>query len=146
MRSYLRNSPEAAARIVALVMISDGHVDRHELDTLRRLEIERLLGLTPGDFPRVVQGLCEDLLLDAYASGSVLCQLDPSLLAALLAEVEDPELQHCVLELASAAAEADSHLAEAECLVLAAASRQWQLDYVPLLQRPPALSHRAAAY
>ena len=26
MRSYPRNSPEAAARIVALVLISDGHV------------------------------------------------------------------------------------------------------------------------
>jgi hypothetical protein len=34
MRSYSRNSPEAAARIVALVLIADGHVCRSEFDVL----------------------------------------------------------------------------------------------------------------
>ena len=48
MRSYPRNSPEAAARIVALVLISDGHVCRSEIETLHRLQIERELGLAPG--------------------------------------------------------------------------------------------------
>jgi hypothetical protein len=37
MRSYPRNSPEAAARIVALVLICDGHVCRSEVETLHRL-------------------------------------------------------------------------------------------------------------
>ena len=35
MRTYPRNSPEAAARIVALVLISDGHVCRSEIETLQ---------------------------------------------------------------------------------------------------------------
>jgi len=30
MRTYPRNSPQAAARILALVLISDGHVSRSE--------------------------------------------------------------------------------------------------------------------
>ncbi|MDH4418178.1 MAG: TerB family tellurite resistance protein, partial [Acidovorax sp.] len=34
MRSYPRNSPEAVARIIALLLISDGHVSRSELDAL----------------------------------------------------------------------------------------------------------------
>ena len=58
MRSYPRNSPEAAARIVALVMISDGHVCRSELDAMQRLQVERELGLTPVAFAQVVQTLC----------------------------------------------------------------------------------------
>ena len=44
MRSYPRNSPEAAARIVALVLISDGNVCRTEIEALQRLEVERELG------------------------------------------------------------------------------------------------------
>jgi hypothetical protein len=47
MRSYPHNSPEAAARIVALVLISDGHVCSSEFDILKQLGAERELGLEP---------------------------------------------------------------------------------------------------
>lgn len=57
MRSYPLNSPEAAARIVALVLISDGHVCRSEIEAMQHLQIEQVLGLTPGSFPQVVHTL-----------------------------------------------------------------------------------------
>ena len=44
MRSYPRNSPQAAARIVALLLIADGHVSRSEMDALYGRDIERELG------------------------------------------------------------------------------------------------------
>jgi hypothetical protein len=66
--SYAPNSPEAAARIVALVLIADGHVCRSEFDVLNQLDAPRLLGLEPDQMPRVVQALCEDLLMAAYAA------------------------------------------------------------------------------
>lgn len=125
MRSYPRNSPEAAARIVALVLISDGHVCRSEIETLQRLEVEPALGLAPGAFAQVMHTLCDDLLTGAYAGGSLMCSVDDATLAALLAEVDDPVLQAQVLRLASAAAEADTHLADAEAMVVAAACLQW---------------------
>lgn len=127
MRSHPRNSPEAAAHIVALVLISDGHVCRLEVDVLHRLEVERELGLVPGAFAQVVQTLCEDLLTDACAGGSMMCSVDEATLASLLAEVDDPVLQAQVLRLASAAAEADAHMADAEAMVLAAACLQWRI-------------------
>lgn len=127
MRSYPRNSPEAAARIVALVMIADGHVCRSEIETLDHLQIERELGLAPGSFARVVHTLCEDLLMGAYGNGSMTCSVDESTLASLMAEVDARALQRTVLRLASAAAEADRHLAEAEALVIAVARRQWRI-------------------
>ena len=58
MRSYPRNSPEAAARIVALVLIADGHVCRSEFDVFEQLDGSRELGLAPGSLPRIVQVLC----------------------------------------------------------------------------------------
>ena len=60
MRSYPRNSPEAVARVIALLLISDGHVSRSELDALHGLHIEQDLGLPRGGFAKVLHGLCED--------------------------------------------------------------------------------------
>jgi|SRR5882762_2694647 len=74
MRSYPRNSQEAAARIVALVLISDGHVSQSEFDTLERPDASRELGLEPGALPCILQTLCEGLLLGAYVSGLTLAQ------------------------------------------------------------------------
>lgn len=128
MRNYPRNSPEAAARIVALVLISDGHVCRSEVEALQHLQVERELGMAAGSFAKVMHTLCEDLLVSAYGSGSMMCSVDEATLASLMAEVDAPALQRLVIRLAGAAAAADSHLAEAEALVMAAARRHWGID------------------
>jgi len=129
MRSYPRNSPEAAARIVALVLISDGHVCSSEFDILKQLGAERELGLEPHLLPHIVQTLCEELLLGGYATGSLLDTVDDSTLASLMAEVSDPALQMTVLRLSLAAARADGHLADGETVVLEAARHHWRLAY-----------------
>ena len=141
MRTYSRNSPEAAARIVALVLISDGHVCRSEIDTLNHLHIERELGLAPGGFAQVIHTLCEDLLMGAYTSGSMMGSIDASTLASFMAEVETPAVQHKVLQLAKAAAAADRHLADSEVIVLDAARRHWHIadDGVEANASQPAL-------
>ncbi len=127
MRNYPRNSPEAAARLVALVLIADGCVSRSEVDALAQLGAAHKLGLTPDALPQIIQTLCEDLLLGADASGSMMANLDESALAALMGEVTDPVLQAKVLQLATAVANADHHLADGEALVLVAASRHWRV-------------------
>ena len=45
MQAYRRNSPEAAARIVALALVSDGNVCRAEFEAVSHLGIETQLGL-----------------------------------------------------------------------------------------------------
>jgi len=125
MRSYPRNSAEAAGRIVALVLMSDGHVCRSEIDVLERLGAHERLGLAPGAIPRLVQDLCEDLMSGLCATGSLIDGVDDAMLASFMAEVDDPALRSQVLELAEAITAADSHLADAELTVLAAARRHW---------------------
>lgn len=127
MRSYLRNSSEAAARIVALVLIADGHACRSEFAALHQVQASRALGLAPDGMHRIVQHLCEDLMMGAYAGGSMLASVDAAALASLMAEVDDPVLQRKVLELAIVAAQADQHLADGEALVLGAAAHHWKL-------------------
>jgi len=127
MRSYPRNSPEAAARIVALVLISDGHFCKSELDILKQLGAERELGLEPHLLPHIVYTLREELVHDGFATGSLLANVDDSTLASLMAEVSDPVLQRTVLRLSLAAARADGHLADGETVVLEAARHHWRL-------------------
>ncbi len=127
MRNYPRNSPEAAARIVALVLISDGHVCSSEFDILKQLGAERELGLEPQFLPHIVRTLCEDLLTGGYETGSLMGNIDDSALASLMAEISDPVLQRKVLRLSLAAAAADGHLADGETLVVEAARHHWKL-------------------
>ena len=127
MRSYPHNSPEAAARIVALVLISDGHVCSSEFDVLKQLGAERELGLEPQLLPHIVHTLCEELLAGGYETGSLMCNVDDGALASLMAEISDPALQREVLRLSLAAARADGHLADGETLVVEAARHHWKL-------------------
>lgn len=127
MRSYPRNSPEAAARILALVLISDGHVCSSEFDILKQLGAERELGLEPQLLPHIVYTLREELLAGGYETGSLMDNIDDRALASLMAEISDPALQRKVLRLSLAAARADGHLADGETLVLEAARHHWKL-------------------
>ena len=127
MRSYPHNSPEAGARIVALLLISDGHVCSSEFDILKRLGAERELGLEPHLLPHIVHTLCEDLMMGGYATGSLLDNVDDSSFASLMAEISDPALRRTVLRLCLAAARADGHLADGEAMVVEAARHHWRL-------------------
>jgi hypothetical protein len=127
LKNYPLNSPEAAGRIVALVLMSDGHVCRSEIEVLEKLKAHEQLGLAPGAIPRLVQDLCEDLMSGLCATGSLIDGVDDAMLASFMAEVNDPALRARVLQVAEAITEADSHLADAELTVVAAARRHWGL-------------------
>ena len=49
MRTYPNNSPQAAARIVALAMLADGHLCKTELDLLERMDAIARLGSNLGN-------------------------------------------------------------------------------------------------
>lgn len=137
MRSYPRNSPEAAARIVALVLISDGHVGSSEYDALTRLDGVNELALAPQHLRGIVQTLCEDLLMAGFDGHSILALLGDGPLASLLAEVDEPQLRSKVLRLAVAAAKADRHRSEGEASVLDAIRRQWDRGQAAPAPAPP---------
>ena len=128
MRSYPRNSPQAATRILALAMLADGHQCPSELALLERLEVHAQLGLSRAELHAVVHTFCEDLL--AMSSGMCwadLSQVRPAPPRQVLSEVDDPALQSQVLELCISLIAADRHLAHGESVVLAAALLQWRL-------------------
>lgn len=137
MRNYPRNSPEAAARIVALVLVSDGHACRSEMDAVDKANAVEELGLGPDAFRTVLRTLCEDLLTGA-SSGLMLSGVDAEGLRSIMAEVDDEDLQRKILKLSVAVAAADAYLAEGESVVLEAALQLWRLS-------PPASSNLTRA-
>jgi uncharacterized membrane protein YebE (DUF533 family) len=138
MRSYPTNSPQAAARIVALTLVADGHVDSVELDALERAGAHEQLGLTRSEMHSVLQDFCEDLLQSQSSHWAGACQIDPGTLNQLMAEVEDVAMRKTVLRLCVAVAEADSHVADAESIVLVSAVEQWGLHHQMLRPSEPA--------
>jgi len=127
MRSYPTNSPQAAARIVALTMLADGHLAKSELDVLERQGAHDQLGLDRETLQSVLHAFCEDLLHSAHLTWSDACRIDPRTLAQLMAEVDDPALRLKVLQLCLKVVQADDHVAEGETIVLGAAVEHWGL-------------------
>lgn len=125
MRTYPRNSPQAAARIVALVLISDGHVCSSEERALDKLDIAGQLGLAPREFAQIVQTLCEDHSIAHAPLSPAVGQIDAALLGALIGEIDAPALRSKVIRLCVAVATADDHLADGEITMLAAILGAW---------------------
>ena len=143
MRTYPNNSPQAAARIVALTMLADGHLCKTELDALESADVQKQLGLSPGQLHAIVHTLCEDLLASAQGDWEVACRIDPATLAALLAEIDDPALRAKVLRLCLSVVAADEHLADGETVILTAVAEHWgqQRETTPAQRLQPTVAN-----
>lgn len=135
MRTYPCNSPQAAARIVALTVLADRDIGRTELDLLDRLAVHAHLGLDRQAFHAVLDSLCEDLLSSEQLQWADACPVDDRALAALMGEIDDPRLRRQLLRLCVDIAEIDGHVAEGESIVLTAAVEHWGL-YREMLRSP----------
>jgi hypothetical protein len=132
MRSYPRNSPQAAARIVALSLLADGHLGSSELAALHRLAEAGRFGTEPPDVPCVVRDAVLDLLATGGPTWSGAAHLDAHVLAGVLHEIDDPALRRDVLALCHTATRADRHVSEGEKAFLAALAAHWQLPAASL--------------
>jgi len=128
MRSYPRNSPQAAARIVALAMLADGQLSKSELDLIERVDLQGQFGLDRAALNGVVQSLCEDLLAGMRLAWADTCRIAPDTLDALLAEIDDPALRNRLLPLCVGIVEADGHVADGEWTMVNGAVEAWGLQ------------------
>lgn len=117
LRRYPRNSPRALARVVFMMMITDGDLGELELAALERLRVFSLLGIDRAGFAAVARDYCSDLLDCADAQGRVRL-VEVARIDAILDEVDDPRrrLLVCALMLNLAAAQSRLHAVELELL------------------------------
>lgn len=127
MRQYPQNSPQAAARILALTLIADRDVNNAEFDLLDQLAMHEQLGLERDALHEVFDTFCADLLSSDQLTWAGACPVDEYTLAALMGEIDDPQLRRRVLGLCVSIAQADAKVAEGESIVLVAAVEHWGL-------------------
>jgi len=127
MRRYPVNSPQAAARIVALTVVADGDIADAEIDWLDRLAVHEQLGLARHELHALLDTFCEDLLSSDQLKWADACPVDECTLADLMAEIQDPALRLKLLRLCVELAQADANVDEGESIVLVAAVEQWGL-------------------
>ena len=127
MRNYSVDSPQAAARVVALTLVADGDIGDAEIEWLDRLAVHEQLGLTRLELHAVLDAFCEDLLSSGQLKWADACPVDERTLGDLMADIEDPALRLEVLRLCVELAEVDSHVDEGESIVLVAAVEHWGL-------------------
>ncbi len=127
IRSYARNSPQALARAVFMMMITDGELGELELAALERLHVLRLIGIDQSAFAAVARDYCSDLLACADTDGRIRL-VDVERIDAVLEAIDEPSkrLLVCALILNIAAAQSRLHAVELELLRYVFA--RWQLD------------------
>ena len=124
MKAYSVNSPEAAARVLAMAMLADGQYSMTEIRSLDRQNAPERLGLSPEAFKAVVDDFCHDLLL--AGGGQWTGVVDPSIREQLMAEITDRGLQDLILLQCETLMLADGHLADGEVELLDALSAAWR--------------------
>lgn len=127
MRSYPVNSPQAAARVLSLLMLADGHLSRPELDQLTRLDAHGRLGLERDEMFKVLNGYCEERLQATHMNWVDACRVDLPTLRQLLAEIEAPELRRTLMDMCVALVGVDTEVADDELRVLGEAALAWDL-------------------
>ena len=125
LRSYPHNSPEAAARIVAVALVANGEIKAIETAALNAHGCHRRLGMTEAQWDGVVRDLCADLHGSAR-SVEERC-VSGEMLAHMLREVDDVSTRRTVLKLSCAVVYADRCVEAEESLVLLAMSEHWGL-------------------
>ncbi|WP_175912094.1 MULTISPECIES: TerB family tellurite resistance protein [Burkholderia] len=125
MRTRPRDSAQTAVRIVALVLIADGHIDPSDERLLEELEINCRLGIESTEFAQIIQTVCENREVGHVSSSTMSGHLNQATLETLLAEIHDPDLRVRIIEMCLAVASADGHLADGEISVLAIILTAW---------------------
>ena len=110
MRSYPQNSPEAAARIVAMMMLADGHACQSESAALGELPPHESLGISREMFLDVMQDFCQDIQTCGQHQWSDASCLDLRTIQCFMAEIDDPCPRRKLLILCACVIEADRHL------------------------------------
>jgi uncharacterized tellurite resistance protein B-like protein len=131
MRSYPVDSPEAAGRLLALTIVSDGNLAPSEVAAMHQSRILEHVALDEHQFQQLLQDLCHDMLATSACNGVV--NIKPELIDRLLGEIARPDLRRKMFEAMWKIADADGWLADAEAVLLSRASTLWsaETDFVP---------------
>ena len=126
MKEYKQNSPEAMARILAMLMVADGSMDDRELELLDKLNIYGILEIDRKKFIEVLHAYCNDLSDSADADGTVHL-VDRARIDELLDCVDEPKKRLLLCAMALDMSKADAEFSELEMAIFTHMLDRWHL-------------------
>ncbi len=128
MRHYTPDSPQAAARLLALAILADGGLDVAELRVLDDYDIAGKLGLDKYLFDEVIKDFCFDLAQYSDREFASHLELDRETIGHLLRDIRNPGRQMELLRMMVDIVNADGSLAGGEAVLISEAMVVWGLD------------------
>ena len=126
MKQYKQNSPEAMARILAMLKVADGSMDDRELELLDKLNIYGILEIDRKKFIDVLHAYCNDLSDSADADGTVHL-VDRTHIDELLDCVDEPKKRLLLCAMALDMSKADAEFSELEMAIFTHMLDRWHL-------------------
>ena len=130
MRTYPTNSPDAAGRVLAMAVLSDGNCSAVELDTLRHMKAAERVGLSNAGLNHIINGLAQDMLTHTQGNLPTFDRLDAPTRDALLGGITDTYLQTDLQAMAQEVVVADGHLADGEAALLHTLRDRWHSHHI----------------
>jgi hypothetical protein len=124
MKDYPRNSPEAVARVVAMMMITDSSLDDRELGIMEELRIYDIIGISRSGFSQVVQDYCTDLIGTSGKNGHIRL-IDKDRIDRIVDLIDDKKTRVQTCGMLLNIAKADGRLHETELAVFKYILDRW---------------------
>lgn len=128
MRTYAPNSPEAMSRVVAMMIVTDAHIDDREIAVLDRADAYQSLGISRENFMRVARDYCSELVAEASELGETLL-IDPDRVDNVIACIDQVDEQIVAARLLLIVMAADYKQAKSELALLDHIFDRWQLTH-----------------
>jgi hypothetical protein len=127
------DSPQALARLIALLIVADTRLDPRELAILDELDAFERIGIGRAEFLHVAGELCEELG-ERLQQRPWLTLSERSLIEAELQAVRDPAKQRLVVRLGAAVITADGRVQDSERVLFDHLLLRWGLTRADVSQ------------
>ena len=128
MRTYALNSPEAMSRVVAMMIVTDAHIDDREIAVLDRADAYQSLGISREKFMRVARDYCSELVAEASELGETLL-IDPDRVDNVIDCIDQVDEQIVAARLLLIVMAADYKQEKSELALLDHIFDRWQLTH-----------------
>lgn len=127
MEQTTHPADDAPARVLALMVAANGHVDPREIEALEELGAFQLLGVPRKRFTALAHDCLQEVGV-GLSECSWLRSRDLAYVDQLLEAVTDPQQRLLLCRLAAAAITADGHVSSGERLVYDHALARWHIN------------------
>lgn len=124
---YPKNSPQAIARILAMVIVTDNKLDPRELEMPEKLHFYEAIGINREEFVRVFYDYCEDLFDSADDKG-IVHLVDVERINHFLEEIDDRRKQVLTCAMALDLAKADEEFSDVEIALVRHMMGHWSVS------------------